>query len=313
MGRPSVHDGPEALLNRVRAALDQRPEIGAVELREQIRGTQSRVSAALRAARVERGLVRLADGESLDPEFAALVRMPASPPPLDLRGTLPPDLTRGIDEALQAARSAFGRAVDAIQQAAVAQIDAAGVAAEEHVADAEARTRRSEEFNRELLREQAEATAELERVRAEAATDRERHLANIAELRRGLELAQAEQQRADEARDAALQERRSAREALEASREHAMKLDRGLAVAGARVQEFERQVADLAARLTQATAETSAARAAERDARAAAAGAETLAAAHQETIRRLERMLDDLQSRGTTEEADAPSSGARCS
>lgn len=300
MPRPPRHASPAELLDAVRQQIAADPNITQTELRARVGGTASVVAAALRAVRVEAGLMRLDAGEQLDPPFADLIRKQEPPSVLDLRAKLPREFATTVAAHLASTEAIIAELLERMQQDAVVAMDAERVDARRRVAAADARCARAEEYVEELRLAAAEAVAETERVRTASAEERGRQTVEIAVLTRSLEEARSELAHAQSERAIAVAERERVEIALRDTREQAITLGRDLAAAGARVQELERQVTDLGSRLTRADGELAAARAAETEARAAAAAAQATIGAHEAAIARLEEEISFL--RGSRDE-----------
>ncbi len=273
MPRPPRHPTDLDLLNAVRAQLAADPDISQAELRDRVGGTQSVVSAALRAALVEVGRGKAGDVATLDPRFAVLIRMPEPPAPLDLRTAVPATLGRAVAEHLMALTGVVDQVVERVHEAALAEMRREQDAAKALIEDADRRAARAETFVDSLRRETAEAEAEAERVRAEAARELGTQALKLSHLAREISDSHEARARAEEALKATMEDLSVTKRALTTAHDEQVLMTRELAVSNARVQELERHVSDLRSRLDRADAELASARSAESDARSHAASA----------------------------------------
>lgn len=288
MPRPPRHLSDADLLNAVRERLDTDPDISQAELRAAVGGTQSVVSAAMRAVLVERGRLQLHDGAAIDPRFAPLIRMPEPTAPLDLRSVLTSELTKPVSDHIAALGPAVDAVVARVHAAALDAIDNERARAASIIEAADRRADRAELYVDALRREVSEAIAETERVRSASAEEQGKQRLQVAQLERDLSEARSECARTDAAHRMTVGERDAARADLANARDKFASLDRELIAANARVQELERSVSGLTERLAQATQELAEARASEAESRASAAAARATAEAHEAIIRRID-------------------------
>jgi polyhydroxyalkanoate synthesis regulator phasin len=261
------------LLDAVRVQLATDPDISRAELRARIGGTQTVVSAAHRAALVEAGRSKPGECDSLDPRFAGLIRIPGPPPPLDLWTAVPGDLAQDATKHLATLTDVVNRTVARIHEAALEAIRVEAESGRRLIDDADRRAGRAEAFVDSLQREIAEATAETERVRARAAEEQVAQGLELARLTRELADALGRGVNAEQHLRSAVAEHDQTRAALAVANDERVVMARDLAASCARVDELERRVTELAARLERAGGDLAAARAAESESRAAAAAA----------------------------------------
>ncbi len=288
MPRPRRHTSDLALLDAVRQELEADPDISHAELRSRIGGTQTMVSAAMRAALVEAGRLTLAEGEAVDPQFAHLIQMPEPPVPLDLRTAVPEQLARSATDHLDSLKNVVQSIVENIQGAAVAAMDQQRQALMAMVQSADARATRANQFMESLQREIAEVVAETERMRAVAVQERASARVEVEGLRRDLAESRDQRARDQEAQRSAIAQRDAAITELTNARQDAVTMVKELSSANARVHELEHRAADLASRLSRAEGDIAASRAAENEAREAAAAARATAAEREAMLRRID-------------------------
>jgi predicted nucleic acid-binding Zn-ribbon protein len=273
MPRPPRHPSDLDLLNAVRAQLADDPDISQTELRARIGGTTTVVAAAMHAVYVETGRTNLGDGPELDPRFAALIRIPEPPPPLDLRTAVPAKLSQAVTDHLMALTGVVDDVITRVHEAALGAMRSESDAAKARIDASERRALRAETFVDSLRCEVAEASAETERVRTAAARDQGTRELELARLTREMTDARAAREHVEDQLKATIAELDGTRRALTTAHDERVVMARELAASNARAQELERQVTALNSRLDRTDSDLAAARAAESEARAEAAGA----------------------------------------